>query len=47
MVVFGIDPGYAIVGWGAVSFQANTYKALGFGSVETQWSISTTSSTQY
>ena len=36
MVVFGIDPGYAIVGWGAVSFQANTYKALGFGSVETQ-----------
>ena len=36
MVVFGIDPGYAIVGWGAVSFQANTYKALGFGYVETQ-----------
>lgn len=36
MVVFGIDPGYAIVGWGAVSFKANTYKALGFGSVETQ-----------
>lgn len=36
LVVFGIDPGYAIVGWGAVSFQANTYKVLGFGSVETQ-----------
>ena len=36
MVVFGIDPGYAIVGWGAISFQSNTYKALGFGSVETQ-----------
>ncbi len=36
MVVFGIDPGYAIVGWGAISFQANTYKALGFGAVETQ-----------
>ncbi|HCA05510.1 MAG TPA: crossover junction endodeoxyribonuclease RuvC [Ruminococcaceae bacterium] len=36
MVVFGIDPGYAIVGWGAVSFQSNAYKALGFGSVETQ-----------
>ncbi|MED9970612.1 MAG: crossover junction endodeoxyribonuclease RuvC [Ruminococcus sp.] len=36
MVVFGIDPGYAIVGWGAVSFQSNTYKALGFGSVETR-----------
>lgn len=36
MVVFGIDPGYAIVGWGAISFKSNTYKALGFGSVETQ-----------
>ena len=36
MVVFGIDPGYAIVGWGAISFQANAYKPLGFGAVETQ-----------
>lgn len=36
MVVFGIDPGYAIVGWGAISFKSNTYKALGYGSVETQ-----------
>lgn len=36
MVVFGIDPGYAIVGWGAISFQKNTYKALGFGAVETR-----------
>ena len=36
MVVFGIDPGYAIVGWGAVMFQANNYKSLGFGSVETE-----------
>ena len=36
MVVFGIDPGYAIVGWGAISFQSNTYKAIGYGSVETE-----------
>ena len=36
MVVFGIDPGYAIVGWGAISVQANVYKALGFGALETQ-----------
>ncbi len=36
MVVFGIDPGYAIVGWGAVRFQANTFRALGYGAVETQ-----------
>lgn len=36
LVVFGIDPGYAIVGWGAVRFQANSYKPLGFGSIETE-----------
>ena len=36
MVVFGIDPGYAIVGWGAISFQSNTYRAIGYGSVETE-----------
>lgn len=35
MVVFGIDPGYAIVGWGAISFKTNCYKALGFGAIET------------
>ena len=34
--MFGIDPGYAIVGWGAISFQSNTYKAIGYGSVETE-----------
>ena len=36
LVVFGIDPGYAIVGWGAISFRTNSYKALGYGSVQTQ-----------
>lgn len=36
MVVFGIDPGYAIVGWGAINYKSNAYKALGYGSVETQ-----------
>lgn len=36
LVVFGIDPGYAIVGWGALSFKSNMYKPIGFGSVETQ-----------
>lgn len=35
LVVFGIDPGYAIVGWGAVGFQSNTYKTLGYGAIET------------
>lgn len=35
-MVFGIDPGYAIVGWGAISYKTNYYKALGFGSIQTQ-----------
>ena len=35
LVVFGVDPGYAIVGWGAISFKTNCCKALGFGSIET------------
>lgn len=34
--MFGIDPGYAIVGWGAISYKINTYKTLGYGSVQTQ-----------
>ena len=36
LIVFGIDPGYAIVGWGAIRFQGGVYKAIGYGSVETQ-----------
>ena len=35
MVVMGVDPGYAIVGWGAVAYKSNTYKPLGFGSITT------------
>ena len=36
LIVFGIDPGYAIVGWGAIAFQNNSYRAIGYGSVETE-----------
>lgn len=35
MVVLGIDPGYAIVGYGAVNFVNNGYKPLGFGAIVT------------
>lgn len=35
MVVLGIDPGYAIVGWGVVHFGRNIYKPLGFGAITT------------
>jgi crossover junction endodeoxyribonuclease RuvC len=36
LVILGIDPGYAIVGWGAISFKTNSYKALGYGAIETE-----------
>lgn len=35
MVVLGIDPGYAIVGWGVIDFSGNSYRPLAFGSITT------------
>lgn len=35
MVILGIDPGYAIVGWGLVRYEANRFKILDFGAVTT------------
>lgn len=35
MVILGIDPGYAIVGYGAIQFVNGRYHSLGFGAVET------------
>ncbi len=35
MVVLGIDPGYAIVGWGLIEYKNNTYKPLRYGAVIT------------
>lgn len=35
MVVLGIDPGYAIVGWGVVNYAGNIYRPLGFGAITT------------
>ncbi len=40
MVVMGVDPGYAIVGWGAVANKGINYKPLGFGAVTTDAQIS-------
>ncbi|HIQ81430.1 MAG TPA: crossover junction endodeoxyribonuclease RuvC [Candidatus Scatavimonas merdigallinarum] len=36
MVVLGIDPGYAIVGWGVVDFRNNRHTPLAFGAITTQ-----------
>ena len=35
MVILGIDPGYAIVGWGGVRYESNRFKTLDFGAVTT------------
>lgn len=36
MVVLGIDPGYAIVGYGGIYFDGIHFKALGYGAITTQ-----------
>lgn len=35
MVILGIDPGYAIVGWGVIEYVGNSFKTLGYGSIQT------------
>lgn len=35
MVILGIDPGYAIVGWGAVRYERARFTPLAFGAVTT------------
>ncbi|MBQ2603812.1 MAG: crossover junction endodeoxyribonuclease RuvC [Acutalibacteraceae bacterium] len=35
MVVLGIDPGYAIVGYGGIEYYNNKYHTLGFGAILT------------
>ena len=47
MVVLGIDPGYAIVGWGVVYFSGNMYKPLGFGAVTTEPEMKFTKRLEY
>ncbi len=36
MVILGIDPGFAIVGWGVVEYSGSRFRTLGYGSVQTQ-----------
>ena len=35
MIIFGIDPGYAIVGWGVVRYERGRFVPLRYGAVET------------
>ncbi len=35
MIILGIDPGLAIVGWGVVEYSGSHFRTLGYGSIET------------
>jgi crossover junction endodeoxyribonuclease RuvC len=35
MRILGIDPGYAIVGWGVIEYEASRFHVLGYGSLTT------------
>lgn len=35
MIILGIDPGLAIVGWGVVEYKASKFRTLGYGSITT------------
>ena len=35
MIILGIDPGTAIVGWGVIESQGNRYKTIDFGCITT------------
>ena len=36
MVILGIDPGYAIIGWGVLEYRANKFKVIDYGAITTQ-----------
>ena len=35
MIILGIDPGYAIVGWGVIEYQQNSFRPIAFGAITT------------
>ena len=41
MIILGIDPGLAIVGWGVVEYNGNHFRTLGYGSIQTPSTMST------
>ena len=41
MIILGIDPGIAIVGWGVLEYSGSKFKVLGFGSIQTPSTMST------
>ena len=41
MIILGIDPGLAIVGWGVVEYNGSHFRPLGYGSIQTPATMST------
>ena len=35
IIVLGIDPGYAILGWGVIRYEGNRFATLGHGAIIT------------
>lgn len=41
MVILGIDPGLAIVGWGVLEYNGSRFRTVGYGSIQTPSTMST------
>ena len=35
MIILGIDPGLAIVGWGVLDYSGSKFRVIGYGSLQT------------
>lgn len=35
MIILGIDPGLAIVGWGVIEYQSSRFRTIAYGSIQT------------
>lgn len=36
MIILGIDPGYAIIGWGILEYKANKFRVIDYGAITTE-----------
>lgn len=43
MIILGIDPGYAIVGYGVIEYEKNKFSTIGFGAITTPSTMEWTS----
>lgn len=41
MIILGIDPGLAIVGWGIIDYSGNKFRTLDYGSIQTPAGMAT------